>query len=492
MAIELEPRELSQSINDKIKATDNGLFLLESGEELTAGDLMTAVNYHRSHFYPKYKKEHDYYVGRHDIADPTLNPPKEHWKPDNRVVYNFPRKAVTSFNGFFIGTPVNFTHEDNAVSDEINDWVASVDLDDVDAEVSKMSSMYGKAYYFIYQDSELNEDGIYQTLVAPKSPMHTFLIYDANSFKQKVHYGVTYRWRANGDFDLTLYDAKGYYTYTTSDAEGVFLDAGQGFSHPFGMVPIIEAPENEERMALCEDIVSLIDEVDKAMSEKSNDVDYFSDAYLVLKNTYLNKEDLVDIRDNRVINISGEGAASADANFLAKPSADETQENLLNRLIDAMYQISNVVNLNDESFAGNVSGVALQMKFQAMQDMARTKSLKFRKALRAVLRCVANAKGYKLDLGGLDIHFTQSIPHNLTEEANFVNAFYGKIPTPILYQQLSFIQDPNAAFEQLKEEQMQNALDASDMLQSAMSKPENGQSEGVKDNAEPRNSEEAD
>lgn len=477
MAIEFSPMELEQSINNKIEFTDNGLFLIADDDEITAGDLLTAVNYHIHHFGSKYKKEHDYYVGDHSIGH---LPPKEPWKPDNRIVYNFPKKAVNTFNGFFIGTPIKYSYSDKNVSDELMSWLAANSMDDVDAEVAKMASMYGRAYYLLYQDDQPAEgpDGQSQfnTLITWKSPIDTFLIYSAD-YKRRVRYGVTYRRDASNRLIITLYTDQTYSIYVENTEEADwYLNSLQSFTHPFGMVPIIEAPENEERQALCEDIVTLIDAMDKAMSEKANDVDYFADAYLVLKNAYVDDKQVKEIRSNRLININGENAASADANFLAKPDADTTQENLINRLVDAMYQISNVVNLEDDSFSGNISGVALQMKFQAMQDMARTKSLKFRKALRQVIQAWANVQRISLDQAKLDIKFTQSIPHNLTEEANFVSALYGKVPTEILYRQLSFIDDPKAAVEELKEEQRMQAADTASMLTDAM-RGDNGDTE---------------
>lgn len=485
MAIEFSPMELEQSINNKIEFTDNGLFLIADDDEISAGDLLTAVNYHMQHLGAKYKKEHDYYVGDHSISH---LPPKEPWKPDNRIVYNFPKKAVNTFNGFFIGTPIKYSYGDKSVSDELMSWLAANSMDEVDAEVAKMASMYGRAYYLLYQDEQPTkaQDGQNQfnTLITWKSPIDTFLIYSAD-YKQRVRYGVTYRHDASNRLIITLYTDQTYSIYEENTEEADwYLNALQSFTHPFGMVPIIEAPENEERQALCEDIITLIDAMDKAMSEKANDVDYFADAYLVLKNAYVDDEQVKAIRSNRLININGENAASADASFLSKPDADTTQENLINRLVDAMYQISSVVNLEDDKFSGNISGVALKMKFQAMQDMAKTKSLKFRKALRQVIQAWANVRRISLDQAKLNIKFTQSIPHNLTEEANLVSALYGKVPTEILYQQLSFINDPKAAVEELAKEQRMQAIGTANMLTNAM----RGDNDAERESSEEENS----
>lgn len=461
---------LSGIIANKIRITDNNLFLIEGDDDITAGDLLTVVNVHRERLSAEYKKKHAYYTGQHPILEKAA---KESYKPDNRLMFNFPRKAVNSFNGFFVGTPVKIDSDDKETDKKIAAWMKQTDFDDVTAEVAKMASEYGQAYYLLFQDSEEDKDGRYQTLVAPQSPTHSFLIYDA-TFKQKVRYGVIYRKDTHNRLEITLYDSKGYYVYNETAAKNGYLNGGQGFTHPYGMVPLIEAPENEERIGLCDDVFTLVDAYDNALSAKSNDVDYFADAYLKITGAVVEKNDIAKIRDDRVINVANEGGGNADANFMVKPSADDTQEHLLNRLLDAMYQVSNVVNLNDDSFSGNISGVALQMKFQAMSDMAKVKALKFRKALRQIITGVSNAKDMGLDVSELKIKFTQTIPHNVTEEAQLVSQLYGKVPTKILLGQLSFITDPDKALEELRAEQNVNATGVSNLIQNAIGGADNG------------------
>ena len=58
----------------------------------------------------------DLYEGRHPIQ---LQPKKEPWKPDNRIICNHAKYIVDRFNGFFLGMPVKSMHPDDAVSAEL-------------------------------------------------------------------------------------------------------------------------------------------------------------------------------------------------------------------------------------------------------------------------------------------------------------------------------------------------------------------------------------
>ncbi len=130
------------------------------------------------------------------------------------------------------------------------------------------------------------------------------------------------------------------------------------------MIPIIEAMENDERLSVIKNVLPLVDEIDKAMSEKANDVDYFADAYMKVLSAILSEDDLENLRNYRIIDLKSresddpsETPESLDIDFLSKPNADETQENLIDRIVDNLYQVSMITNLNDKDF-GNSTGVA--------------------------------------------------------------------------------------------------------------------------------------
>lgn len=467
MALEIMAPELGNWFLDKAGVMENGCFTYPAGDEITTGDLLNLIDIHRSKFRKKYDRERRYYRGDHAILH---QPPKDKYKPDNRVVFNFPRKAVTTFNGYFIGDPISIDSTDKPADDFVTAWRRKADFDSVAAEVSKLSSIYGHAYMLVYQTTVLSNTETAEPRIAAVDPLHAFLIYD-DSYAHEVKYGVVYRKNYKHELEVTLYDAKLKRDLIVGSMSGNYLDQVRVTANPYEMVPLIEVDENPERIALCEDIVTLIDNLNKVMSEKANDNDYFADAMLKIIGAKLDDETMVKMRENRLLNIQGEAASKATAEFMGKPSNDESQEHQINRLVSSIYEIANVTNLNDDAFSGNPSGVSLKLKFQAMDNMAKDKTHTFKKALRELFRAIFAVSFSKVSPDAwqeLEFTFTRSIPVNLTEEAQAAANLYGKVSNRTLFKQLSFIDDPDEEIKQIKKEQQDSMQSANDVVQQAL------------------------
>lgn len=464
MALEVDLPELDNQILNRVQITHNKLFLMNPDEEITKGDLLSLVDYHRDNIRKMYLRDRDYFEGKHDILK---QPKKSLGKPDNRLVVNFPKKAITMFNGFFNGTPVKIDHPDDGVDQVIANWERINNFEDVMMETSKASSIYGRAFFYVYQD----EEG--QPRVVDADPLNIFLIYD-NTLAQNVIYGVHYNKNTDGQTEITLINNEYERRFIVDSSSDEFLTEVSRVLNPYPIVPIIEAPENKERMAMCADIYSIFDELDKAMSEKANDVDYFGDAYLKIINAYMTDEDAKkfggQLRNHRLAVINGSDQQNADIEFMSKPNADTTQENLIDRLVSYIYQIASVTNMNDEAFAGNPSGVSLKLKYQSMKDMADTKSQKFTKALRNVFRCVFSTASNVKDEAweDLEFKFVQAIPQNLLEESQALTNLWGKVSNRTALAQMPFIADPDKELELIKEEQSNTSNQTADILKKYM------------------------
>lgn len=53
--------------------------------------------------------------------------------------------------------------------------------------------------------------------------------------------------------------------------------------HYYGEVPVIIYLNNEEMKGDFENVISIVDSYDKSQADSANDFEYFTDAYLVLK-----------------------------------------------------------------------------------------------------------------------------------------------------------------------------------------------------------------
>ena len=282
------------------------------------------------------------------------------------------------------------------------------------------------------------------------TPMDCFIIYD-DSIVRRPMYAV--RWYIDNDNILRgSFSDNNYIQYFHQDGNIVFDEIEE---HYFGNVPIIEYLENEERLGIYESVLPLINEYNKALSEKANDVDYYADAYLKILGASLDEDSLKNLRRNRIINFSGDDSDKIIVEFMQKPDADNTQEHLIDRLERLIFQISMVANISDENF-GTSSGIALKYRLQSMNNLRKTKERKFTSGLNRRYQMIAHCPVSKMSENDwLDIKytFTPNIPSNLLEETQIAGNLSGITSKETQLEVLSCVDSVQSELEKIDKEQ---------------------------------------
>lgn len=429
------------------------LFLMAEDEELDEKTLRNFITKHHQLLKTRYEELIRAYKSDYPIL---YQEKKANGKPDNRIVVNFAKYIVDTMQGFFIGIPIKVTSEDKKINDYINFLDKYNDQDDNNAELARITSIYGKAYEFYFMDDDKN------SCITYVSPLDGFMIYD-DSILQKPLYFVTYgRTKDVGEdgreklvITGTVYDKTKVRPFSYSK-KGLFVknEDGTPTLHGFQDVPATEYIENEEREAIFESVYTMINHYNKAISEKANDVDYFADAYMKVLGAKLRAEDLSKIRDSRIINLEGDAAEKIIAEFMEKPNADTTQENLLNRLERLIYQISMVANINDENF-GNASGISLKYKLQSMSNLAKTKERKFISGMNRRYRVLFTNPLSKMPKDAwlkIEYKMTPNFPANLLEESQIAGNLAGITSRDTQLKVLSIVEDIEAEKEKIEED----------------------------------------
>lgn len=428
------------------------VFIHPAEEEITAGVVNAFIKLHQAEL-PRYNRLKKLYESMAPILEQKDKP--EH-KPDNRLVVNYAKYITDTFNGYFIGIPVKVAHNDKGVNERVEEFRNRNDMDDNEAELSKITSIYGHGFEFLYQDEESNTCCTYNT------PLDMFIVYD-DTIAQNPLFAVRYQKTDDG--------IKGQ--LFTSDEEIVITEGKDGLvlsdnkSIFYGGVPVIEYIENEERQSNFESVETLINAYDKAISEKANDVDYFADAYMKLLGMELDETALQNIRDNRIINLFGaDDVSKLIVEFMEKPNGDDSQEHLLDRLERLIYQISMVANINDESF-GNASGVSLEFKLQPMKNLAAMKERKFTSGMnrrfKMVFNLPTNMEASKKDeWRNLKYTFTRNIPRNVADEANVAGSLAGVVSKETQLSVLSIVDNVQDEIKRLEKEQGNGGFETND------------------------------
>lgn len=418
------------------------VFRMGTEEELSKEDLYSLIRANIQISTHRYRDLKNAYCNRYEIF---RLPKKPEYKPDNRLSVNFAKYITDTFNGFFIGIPVKTQCDD----DRVAGYAALVDSynnqDDQNAELAKLCSIYGRAYELYYVNSEN------MICITYLPPTQAFMIYD-DSVHTNPKYFVRYYFDADKILHGSISDSSRiWYFHITGGV--VRYEDEEGELHGFDGVPAVEFYENEERIGLYEGALSMMNEYNKALSEKANDIDYFADAYMKILGPDMKNSDVANIRDNRIINIPTVDGMNGDADFLAKPNADASQENLLNRLERQIFVTCMVANINDENFDA-ASGQAMRYRLTIMSDLAKTKQRKFTAGFNKRYRLIFSnpiSKMAKDDWMKLRFKFTLNYPVNLTEEADVASKLKGIVSDETLLSVLSVVEDVKAELKRIKE-----------------------------------------
>ena len=390
-----------------------------------------------------------YYNGHSDILERDL--PKD--KPNNHLVNCFAAYIVDVSTGYFMGKPVSYTSsEKNEIfAEEMKQIFDYNDESDQNMELAKTAAINGVAYELIYADDSDDVTPRFACLDAES----VIVCYD-RTISAEPSMAIRYYRDANllTGIEVTqieVYTRDMIYYFIMTD-EGNVIESEEPVQHFFDGVPIVEYLNNDEAQGDFEKVITLIDAYDLAQSDTMNDFEYFSDAYLKIKNmSGTTADDVADMKRDRTILVDSDG----DADWLIKNANDSAIENFKDRLQGDIHRFSMTPNLTDESFASNLSGVAIAYKLWGLEQSASQKERKFKRGLQRRIELLCNflsMKGKNYDWRDLSINFTRNIPQNTKEYVEMVAQLKGVVSDQTAISQLPFIDDPIEELKRLEEQ----------------------------------------
>ena len=213
--------------------------------------------------------------------------------------------------------------------------------------------------------------------------------------------------------------------------------------------------------------IPLIDAYNALMSDRVTDKEQFIDAILAIYGTLLSDGDEYDEEGNKISDSADEAQKElkkkkilelpdgTKAEYLTR-TFDENGVEILKKAIEQdIHKFSHIPCMSDESFGGNVSGVAMEFKLLGMENITKIKTRYYKKGLRKRLRIFANFyanKGINFDVAGIVPTFTRALPKNLLEISQIVSNLWGKVGKKTLLAQIPFVDDPEEELRTVEKE----------------------------------------
>ena len=391
----------------------------------------------------KYQRLEGYYVGDHDILRYTK---KDKAVPNNRLVNNMPRYITDTAVGYFLGKPVTYSSQDDAFLQALQDIFDYNDEQDENTELAKTASIDGSCFEMLYMD----EDAMIRFVkVAPGSCV---MIYETGYSTPMA----ALRFIHSKDRDGNPIKKVEFWTSTECwyfiSLHGGPLELTDIVEHYWQDVPFIEYINNEERIGDFEGVITLVDAYNRVQSNTANFFQYNDEAILkVLKMGEVTPQNIKDMKEAGAILLEDGG----DIQWLIKEVADTPLENYKQRLREDMRLFSNVPNLNDENFGGNLSGVAVSYKLWGLEQVCAIKERKFKRALQRRIELITtmlNIQGGHYDYRDIDLQFRRNRPQNLLESAQIVTTLSGELSRESRLQMLPTVDNVQDELQKLEEE----------------------------------------
>lgn len=388
----------------------------------------------------EYIKAYNYFKGD---TDALRNYKMVTQRSNNKCRVNFVKKLVNEEVSYCFGNDITYisNSNDNEILNRINNVNKNIN-ENITTDFAKYMLICGIAYEIAYIDKNGN----------------------FNLKTIKGHEGYYYS-EGEVEFFLHIYkkklDNKTYIDVYTKNAilhyDEEFKEIALATVHIFSRVPVSVAVLSEEEITdtVYWDIKGLQDSYETNLSDISNEISDFRNAYLKVINAQLDDEELPKMKELGIIQ-----AESANNNvsieWLIKNINDTFIQNTLNTVEDKIYQTSCHINHN-EKLQSNLSGVTLRNRLISLENKCKliTKSLTnaIKSRLQLMIEYINLTENKNYDWKDIDIKFTPNIPSDDLMTAQIISQLNGLISEDTALSLLSFINNPATEKDKKSKEQ---------------------------------------
>lgn len=413
---------------------------------------------------------------------------KSRLKVNHRLNNSFCRRIVSTKKGY-MGKEINIMiseKEENEAERKRQDEIIT-NFKNMNSFTSKMSDIIGDAclmrsgYVLLYKDKDELEPRMTKL-----EPYECIVIKDA--ITNKPQYAIRY-WKIkdntkyNGELVKTekirvdFYDTQNVYHYISmgdiNKKEYKFMpftkDGQTEHVHMFkGFIPLIEFPNNTEKIGDVEQSLTLQDAYDVSLSDLSAEIAQLRLAYLVGK--------AVGKVDHKLLEqLEQTGILSCDDNgewyFIEKNLNDDAIDKLRSTLEKNIYLFSNSVDFSDPEFAANMPIIAFKLKIKPLEESAQITENSFKESLRYMFECLnsyLSQLNKSINVNSLQFNFKRNLPTNTSEEIDNFVKLYNKVPDKIALSRLSFIDDIEEVLAMMEKEKEKRIEDFNEMQNNEM------------------------
>ena len=405
--------------------------------------------------------EEDYLLNYFKGVQPILERKKD-IRPEinNKIVINHAYEIVKFKTGYLLPKPIDYIARKDEVDGKelatLNDYMVSVNKESKDKETVDTMSKVGVAcrgvfpnQFFVKEKTEIAPFKLYNL-----DPRTSFVIYGGNN--EPLLGVVVYVYKdVNGNIvrRLQCYTDNMYYEIES-------LQIIEKRPHILGFIPIIEYPNNQERMGDFEPVIGMIDAINLTESNRLDGVEQFVQAIMVFKNVDIDDEAITRLKDLGAIKVKDNGEIEANVSYLVQELNQSQVQQLVDDMYDVMLRICGMPQRNGGSSTSDTgSAVYLRDGWGDAEARACDTELIFKASERTLLKLVLKicrgmgAGIINLNANDIEIKFTRRNYENILQKAQVLTTLLGndKVAPRLAFISCGLFNDPESAYEESAE-----------------------------------------
>ena len=398
-------------------------------------------------------------------VQPILNRVKEIRPEINFKAVENHAAEITAFKvGYVFGSPITFVQR---ASVDINGNGGETD-DKKLAILNEMMFEEGKTT----QDQVLGKDisvcGVGYRIVLPKkvkdgvspfsilrlNPTNAFVI-KFNDIYKKSAVGVSYITLKDNTVRVGAYTDKEYFELEGEDFSS--LKVINIATNRIG-IPIIEYKNDDERMGCFERVISLLDALNIATSDRLNGLSQFVQSILWMNNCEIDTEQMGQLKDKLGLLTKSEAGNPASVQYLTATLDQAQTQTLIDYLYEQILQIAGVPS-REQSTGGNTGqAIMLSNGWQIAENHARSVEQTFteseREMLKVVLKILSLTESSEvadLKLSDIDVKFSRNRTDSLlVKTQGLMNQLQAGIHPLIAITNCGLYSDPQSVWNDSK------------------------------------------
>lgn len=321
---------------------------------------------------------------------------------------------------------------------------------DKDLEITKLAEICGYAGRLLYINTEGEES------IKVINPWECVIL--ARDEITEPSYGI---WYYTEEFitDGMSKEVKTVEFYNATDCY-IFEDGLQGwvlkdhFKHMFDYCPLQGIPNNRELLGGAEKVLSLIDGVDRTISDCNSEVEAFKLAYLLITGCQIDDDTLQQAKRTGCFCLPPMGSVESKIEYLTKQINDTFVENHLNRLEKNIYKFGQTPDMNDMA-ANGMSGIAMKLRLFPLETRCAMFERKLHAANLYMFKVLSSAwekKQIFIDPLEIIIDYRRCMPLDLTYEVDVLAKLDGLVSKHTALSLMSWCDNPDWEIELMEKE----------------------------------------